>query len=213
MKTKTKWLRPLLIPCILLAALAAVYLLAPRLVPADRFGFAREVSQAEAALRQELVDTACGWAGLREDDGSHRFIIDLYNTLDPLPQDYRVTYTDAWCAAFGTAAAIQTELTDIIPPECSCSRQIKLFQNLGRWQEDDSYLPLPGDYIYYDWDFPKSFDCTGWPEHVGIVVGTYGPFIRVIEGNKDDDASYRIIWRNDWCIRGYGLPDYASRCE
>lgn len=213
MKTKTKWLRLPLILGGLLAVLAAVYLLAPQLVPEDRFGFAREVSQAEADLRQELVDTACGWAGVREDDGSHRFIIDLYNTLDPLPQDYRVTYTDAWCAAFGTAAAIETGLTDIIPPECSCSRQIKLFQNLGRWEEDDGYQPLPGDYIYYDWDLSRSLDCTGWPDHVGIVVGTYGPFIRVIEGNKDDDASYRTIWRNDWCIRGYGLPDYASKCE
>ena len=59
---------------------------------------------------------------------------------------------------------------------------------------------------------PRSIDCTGWPEHVGIVVGTYGPYIRVVEGNMDDGfAGYRTILRNDWCIRGYGLPDYASK--
>ena len=208
MKKRIKWLCLLL--CLLLPA--AVYLLGPRLIPAQWFGFAYEVPEAEAALRQSLVDTACGWAGVREDDGTHRPIIDLYNTLDPLPQDYAVTYDDAWCAVFVTAAAMEMELTDILPPECSCSRQIKCFQELGCWQEDDGYLPLPGDVIYYDWDFPRSFDCTGWSEHVGIVVGTYGPFIRVMEGNKDDDASYRTIWRNDWCIRGYGLPDYASKC-
>lgn len=196
----------LLIPILL----AAVYFLWPRLVSAEHFGFAYEIPEAEAARRMKLVDTACGWAGVREDDGSHHFIIDLYNTLDPLPQDYRVTYDDAWCAAFVSAAALQADMTDIIPPECSCSRQINLFRDLGRWEEDDAHLPLPGDILYYDWDFPRSFDCTGWPEHVGIVVGTYGPLIRVMEGNKDDDASYRILWRNDWCIRGYGLPDYAS---
>ena len=205
MSFKHKWLG---LPLLLLGLLAAVYFLGPRLIPEDRFGFAYEVPEEEAQARMKLVDIACGWAGVREDDDTHRFIIDLYNTLDPLPQDYRVTYDDAWCAAFGTAAAMEAGLTDIIPPECSCSRQIRLFQNLGRWQEDDGYLPLPGDYIYYDWDFSWSLDCTGWPEHVGIVVGTYGPFIRVMEGNKDDDASYRIIWQNDWCIRGYGLPDY-----
>ncbi len=213
MTTTKKWLCPLLALCIIPALLAAVYFLAPRMVPADWFGFAYEVPEAEAALRMELVHTACGWAGVREDDGSHHFIIDLYNTLDPLPQDYRVTYDDAWCAVFGTAAAMETDLTDIIPPECSCSRQISLFQDLGRWEEDDGYRPLPGDYIYYDWDFPRSLDCTGWPEHVGIVVGTWGPFIRVMEGNKDDDASFRVIWQNDWCIRGYGLPDYAAKCR
>ena len=102
-------------------------------------------------------------------------------------------------------------MTDILPPECSCSRQIKLFEELGRWEEDDGYLPLPGDIIYYDWDLSRKLDCTGWPEHVGIVVGTYGPYIRVVEGNMDDGfAGYRTILRNDWCIRGYGLPDYAS---
>lgn len=211
MKTKKKWLALPLAVCGLLALAAAFYFLGPRLVPEDRFGFAYEVSQAEAQARQKLVDTACGWAGVREDDGSHHFIIDLYNTLDPLPQDYRVTYDDAWCAAFVSAAALEAGMTDILPPECSCSRQIKLFQDLGRWEEDDGYRPLPGDIIFYDWDFQRSLDCTGWPEHVGIVVGTYGPYIRVMEGNKDDDASYRTIWRNDWCIRGYGLPDYASK--
>ena len=209
MKRKKLWLLLPLIPLLL----AAVYALAPRLIPSERFGFAYEVPAKEKQVRMELVDTACGWVGVREDDGSHHFIIDLYNSIDPLPQDYRVTYDDAWCAAFVSAAASEAELLDIIPAECSCNRQIGLFRELGRWEETDSHLPLPGDIIYYDWDLPRSFDCTGWSEHVGIVVGTYGPFIRVMEGNKDDDASFRTIWRNDWCIRGYGLPDYAAKCQ
>ena len=209
MKRKKLWLLLLLIPLLL----AAVYVLTPKMIPSERFGFAYEVPANEKQVRMELVDTACGWAGVREDDGSHHFIIDLYNSIDPLPQDYRVTYDDAWCAAFVSAAASEAELLDIIPAECSCNRQIGLFRELGRWEETDSHLPLPGDIIYYDWDLPRSFDCTGWSEHVGIVVGTYGPFIRVMEGNKDDDASFRTIWRNDWCIRGYGLPDYAAKCQ
>lgn len=208
MKRIKKWLWLPLIPMLA----AALYLLLPRLIPADRFGFTREVSECERELRMTVVDTACSWSGVRDDDDSHAFIIDLYNTLDPLPRDYRVTYDDAWCAAFATAAAMETGLTDIIPPECSCSRQIRLFKELDRWQEDDAYVPLPGDYIYYDWDPSVRADCTGAPEHVGIVVGTYGPFLRVMEGNKDGVADYRYLWLNDWCIRGYGLPDYASKC-
>lgn len=213
MKIKKKWLVLPLTACVLFAVLAAVYFLAPRFVPQERFGFAHQIPDEETALRQRLVATATDWAGIREDDGSHRAVIDLYNTLDPLPQDYLVTYEDAWCAAFVSAAALEAEMTDILPPECSCNRQIKLFQDMGRWAEDDSYRPLPGDIIYYNWDFPRSIDCTSGSDHVGIVVGTYGPFIRVIEGNKDNDASYRVIWHNDWCIRGYGLPDYSSKCN
>ena len=212
MKTKKRRLLLPLTALLILAVLAAFYLAGPRLIPTGLFGFAYEVPNEEAQAREALVDTACGWVGVREDDGSHHFIIDLYNSITPLPQDYRVTYDDAWCAAFVSAAALEAEMTDILPPECSCSRQIKLFQDLGRWEEDDSYLPLPGDIIYYDWDLPRSIDCTGWPEHVGIVVGTYGPYIRVVEGNMDDGfAGYRTILRNDWCIRGYGLPDYAAK--
>ena len=214
MKTKKKWLFLPLTAVLILAVLAAFYLAGPRLIPTSWFGFAYEVPAGEAQAREALVDTACGWVGVREDDGSHHFIIDLYNSITPLPQNYRVTYDDAWCAAFVSAAALESGMTDIIPPECSCSRQIKLFQDLGRWEEDDGYLPLPGDIIYYDWDLPRSIDCTGWPEHVGIVVGTYGPFIRVMEGNMDDGfAGFRTIRQNDWCIRGYGLPDYAAKCE
>ena len=102
--------------------------------------------------------------------------------------------------------------TDIIPTECGCERQIGLWQKLERWEENDNYMPLPGDYIYYAWDEHFSFgDCTGWADHVGIVVGTNGPFIKVIEGNRDDMVTYRIILRGNWQIRGYGLPDYASK--
>lgn len=209
MNQRKKWL---LLPAVL-ALLLLVYLLVPGLLPADSFGFSAALPEQEAALRTKLVDTACGWAGIREADGSHRPIVDRYNAITPLPQDYTLTYEDSWCAAFVTVCALESDLADIIPAECSCARQIKLLQDLGRWEEDDGYLPLPGDLIYYDWDFSKKPDCTGWPEHVGIVVGTYGPFIRVMEGNKDDDASFRVIWQNDWCIRGYGLPDYASKCK
>jgi hypothetical protein len=209
MNQRKKWL---LLPAVLALSLL-VYLLVPGLLPADSFGFSAALPEQEAALRTKLVDTACGWAGIREADGSHRPIVDRYNAITPLPQDYTLTYEDSWCAAFVTVCALESDLADIIPAECSCARQIKLLQDLGRWEEDDGYRPLPGDLIYYDWNFSKKPDCTGWPEHVGIVVGTYGPFIRVMEGNKDDDASFRVIWQNDWCIRGYGLPDYASKCK
>lgn len=213
MKTRKKrLLLPLVLVSVLLL-LAAVHFLLPRCIPTEWFGFGREVPKDEQELRMTLVDTACSWAGAREGDAHHRAIIDLYNTLDPLPQEYRVTYDDAWCAAFVTAAAMESGLTDIIPPECSCARQIKAFRDLGCWEEDDAYAPLPGDIIYYDWDFSAATDCTGWPEHVGIVVGTFGPFIRVMEGNKQGEAAYRTIRHNDWCIRGYGLPDYASNCK
>ena len=174
--------------------------------------FARAVSQTEKELRMDMIVTAQSWLGTAEGSAAHDALIQIYNSHKPLAQGYPVKLEDNWCAAFASAVAISENLTDIIPTECGCERQIGLWDAIGRWNEDDAYMPLPGDYIYYAWDEVKAMgDCTGWADHVGIVVGTAGPFIKVIEGNKDDMVTYRIILRNDHRIRGFGLPDYASK--
>lgn len=196
---------------LLLCAFAAIVLFL--YVPNAEYGFARQVSATEAALRLTVVETAESWLGAEEGSEAHHAIIDLYNAHEPLAQGYEVTYDDNWCSTFVSCIAIECDLTDIIPTECGCQRQIGLFDEIGRWEEDDGYMPLPGDYIFYAWDDNPVGDCTGWADHVGIVVGTWGPFIKVIEGNKDDSVSYRFILRNDSTIRGYGLPDYAAGCE
>lgn len=72
-------------------------------------------------------------------------------------------------------------------------------------------IPSPRDYIFYDWDDTGAGDCTGWPEHVGIVVSVSGNSIKVIEGNKGNAVDYRTLAVNGRYIRGYGIPDYASK--
>lgn len=175
------------------------------------WGFARAVSSEESARRLDVVEAAEGYLGYGEEDERYREILDIYNNYTPLAQGYAVQEGDSWCATFVSAIAIGEGITDILPTECSCQRQIGLFQDLGRWEERDGYRPLPGDVIYYCWNHPPLFgDCTGWANHVGIVVGTFGPFIKVIEGNKNDRVEYRYILRNDFRIRGFGLPEYES---
>lgn len=174
------------------------------------WGFYSRVSHQEAAERMTVVTAAEGWLGTNEYDGSHQRIVDLYNSQESLPVGYVLQDTDSWCAAFVTAVAMQTRSTDIIPPECGCERQIGLWQELGRWEENDDAIPQPGDLIYYDWNVTEQGSCTGWADHVGIVVGVKWPFVKVIEGNKDDDVSYRVIPVGDMTIRGYGLPEYGG---
>lgn len=169
----------------------------------------KDIPLSEKEQRLRLVQTAEGWLGAQEADGSHKPIIDLYNAQEALPIDYEMTYTDSWCAAFVTVAAIQSDLTDLIPPECGCERQIGLLQEMGIWQEQDTFFPRPGDLIYYAWDEKPYGDCTGWADHVGIVAGTCYPFIKVIEGNKDDRVDYRIVTVWNSTIRGYGIPNYS----
>lgn len=179
----------------------------------DPWGFYWKVSAGEAILRRELVKTAEGYLGCQEADGSHKSIIDLYNSQEPLPMGYTVQYTDSWCATFVSAVSISCGLTEIIPTECGCQRQIELFQALGRWEESDSAIPQPGDLIYYDWNMEEQGECTGWADHVGIVVGTKWPFIKVIEGNLKDSVGYHYLLLNDVQIRGFARPDYALLLE
>ena len=175
------------------------------------YGFDREVSTEEEVLRMNLVQTAEKWLGTVEGTDAYGEILSIYNTHTPLAQGYIVQEGDKWCATFVSAVAIECELTSIIPTECGCQRQIGLFQELDCWQEDDSYVPLPGDIIYYSSNDEKpSEDCTSWSDHVGIVAGTCDGYIKVIEGNYIGTVSYHYIKVDSKGIRGFALPDYAS---
>lgn len=157
------------------------------------------------ATVNEILNQARSYLGCKESDGSHKKIIDVYNAHTPLARNYKVKYTDSWCAAFISALAIKCGATNIIPTECSCGNMIKLFQNIGSWQEDQNVTPAPGHIIFYDWDKKD-----GWPEHVGIVESVAGKQITVIEGNKNDAVARRTISVGSSSIRGYGVPKYSN---
>lgn len=165
----------------------------------------------ESEIRKKVVDTAEKYLGCKESDGSHKKIIDVYNNHKPLARSYKVKYTDAWCATYVSAVGILCGLTDIMPTECGCGNMIELYQKIGRWKESDAYTPQPGDIIMYDWDDSGKGDNAGYPEHVGIVVSVSGDTMKIIEGNINDSCGYRTMKVNGKFIRGYCLPNYASK--
>ena len=167
----------------------------------------------ELELRNKVVEAMRDWLGWSEANGQYRAIIDLYNAQRPLPRGYAVQYDDEWCATCVTAAGIQAGLHDIILGECSCGKMIELYQAVGRWEENDAYRPEPGDIIMYDWQDTGKGDNTGGADHVGIVEKVVGSTITVIEGNKGEAVARRTLAVNGRYIRGYCLPDYASKAE
>jgi len=165
----------------------------------------------EKQVRQKFVDVAISFHGATEGSSKHKKIVDTYNKISPLPAGYKLKYTDAWCAGSVSAWAAMCDLLDIIPAECSCPRQIELWKKLGRWIEDDSYIPKVGMCIYYDWDDSGKGDNKGSSDHVGVVVSVNDGKIKVIEGNISNSVGYRTISVNARYIRGYGDPDFASK--
>ena len=164
----------------------------------------------ENDLRARVCAQALAWKGRRESDGSHREIINVYNTIRPLPRGYKLQYTDAWCAGFVSAVAQVCKLTDMLFPECGCGPMIELYKAAGRWVEDDGYLPAPGDVIFYDWQDSGVGDNRGSADHVGLVVDVQGDRITVCEGNMSNAVGLRTLSRDGRYIRGYGVPDYAA---
>ena len=170
-----------------------------------------ESDMTEKEIRNRVVAKAQSYLGCKESDGSHQKIIDLYNGHKPLARNYAVKYTDEWCATFVSAIGIALGYTDIMPTECSCAKMIELYKARGRWMESDAHVPSPGDLVMYDWQDSGSGDNTGHPDHVGIVVSLNGTSMTVIEGNKGEAVAYRSLNVNGKYIRGYCLPDYASK--
>ena len=167
----------------------------------------------ENQLRSNVVSVMKGWLGWSEANGKFKRIIDIYNDHKPLARDYKVKYTDAWCATAVSAAFIKAGLTDIGFTECSCNCMITLYKAKGRWEERDSYVPKIGDIIMYDWQDNGVGDNVGSADHVGLVTAINGTNLTVIEGNKNDTVAYRSININGKYIRGYCLPDYASKAD
>lgn len=167
----------------------------------------------EKEWRQKVVSTAEAWLRTRELSDRHYEMLAIYNAQSPLPRGWKMKVTDFWCAAFVSTVSLQCGLRDIMPTECGCPGMVRLYQEIGRWVEDDAYIPCPGDVIFYDWQDTGYGDNAGQPDHVGIVTACDGQTMTIIEGNCDNAVKTRSLAVNARFIRGYGVPDYASKSE
>lgn len=165
----------------------------------------------ENDIRKLVVTQAKHWEGTKEGSISHMTLIEIYNSINPLPVGYKLKDTDPWCAAFVSVVASACGLTDIIYPECSVPRMMAKYQEAGRWIEDDAYVPSPGDLIMYGWSDSGRGDYTGPPDHVGIVIACEDGMITAEEGNFRNAVQTRTLRVNGRYIRGFCVPDYASK--
>ena len=167
----------------------------------------------EKQIREKVVATAEAWLGAKTGSAQHKEIIKVYNAQRPLPRTTQMQESWAWCAVFVSAVSLKLGLRDIMPTEMSCHQMMLLYKKLGRWIENDAYVPSQGDVILYDWQDGTNYaatDNTGTPDHVGIVTSCDGITIRVIEGNVSNKVDTRVLVVNGRYIRGFGIPDYAS---
>lgn len=158
----------------------------------------------------DIIKIAQSWVGRKESDGSHKEIIDVYNSQKKLPRGYKVKYTDAWCATFVSALFVKAGATDLIATECSCEKMIAGMKSLGIYIENENRKPSIGDIVFYDWKDNGAGNCVGYSNHVGIVESVSGDIFVVIEGNKYNAVDRRTCKVNQKYLRGFAVPKYLT---
>lgn len=150
----------------------------------------------------DLIEHAIKLLGTQEGDTNHTWIVNMYNSIRPLPRGYTLKKVDAWCAAFISAVGAWCSMQDIILPECSCQEMCKLYEKAGCIITPGE--ARKGDLVFYNWDGGKI-------DHVGLVIARSKGVLKVIEGNKSDAVGYRYIDALDEDIYRVARPDYNIR--
>ena len=162
---------------------------------------------------KQILDVMRSWLGLSRSKGTHKPIIDLYNSHYPLARGYKASYADDYCDITVSAAFIKLNVVDLIGgTECGVEEHINLFKKKGIWNEDGKITPKPGYIICYNWDTSIQPN-DGYADHIGIVesVDTKAKTMVVIEGNTNGGVVGRRTIPIGWgYIRGYAVPKYAD---
>lgn len=108
-----------------------------------------------------------------------------------------------WCACFLSWGAAQQpgETFNGDPPRfANVDDGMKLFQG-GQWR-DSGTEPIPGDYVFFDWDRDSD------PDHVGAVLYVKDGLVYTIEGNSGGKVAVHSYYLTDSRIMGYGVLDW-----
>lgn len=155
-----------------------------------------------AKTSKEYLDTGKKYLGTKEGSSKHRKIVDMFNSCKL--KTFPISYNDAWCAAFISAIAIESDCTDIIPISANCDEMYKKGVVMGIAIPKEKWIPKMGDIVFYDWNLNGELD------HVGVVETMSKNIIHVLEGNKNDSVSYRDINYKNATITKIIRPRYKT---
>ena len=154
-----------------------------------------------------ILKEAQKYIGVTGGSQKHKFIVDTYNSVKPLPQSHVAQYDDDWCDIFISFLAIKTNSVDILERECGVERHINKFKQMGIWNEDGTVVPKVGDIITFNWDLNQQPN-NGFADHIGIVEKVSNGIIGTIEGNSNNTVRRREYSIGSGYIRGFARPRY-----
>lgn len=169
----------------------------------------KELEKTEKDARFEFLKTLAGQYGSRgeilpENTSPYKYFSEWY--IDRYEGHPGWNKNTPWCACFLSWAAAQqpNETFDGNPPRfADVDDGMKLFRD-GQWR-DSGATPIPGDYVFFDWD--GDID----PDHVGAVLCVdENGYLYTIEGNSSGRVAVNRYPKNDPRIMGYGVLNWKT---
>ena len=116
-----------------------------------------------------------------------------------------------WCGCFLSWGAdqLKTSINGKPPKFADVDDGMADFKNSGMWR-DRGATPIPGDYVFFDWDGGNDPDGGKDPDHVGAVLCVEGNFLYTIEGNSGGRVAVQRYDLNDPRIVGYGVLNWKT---
>lgn len=113
-----------------------------------------------------------------------------------------------WCGCFLSwgAEQLKTSIDGDPPRFANVDTGMEGFQKSGKWRNpnDEVNKPIPGDYVFFDWDGGSD------PDHVGAVLCVKGDYLYTIEGNSGGRVAVNRYPKNDPRIMGYGVLNWKT---
>lgn len=116
-----------------------------------------------------------------------------------------------WCGCFLSWGADQQKasINGAPPSFADVDEGMKGFKDSRMWREGGE-TPIPGDYVFFDWDGRNDPDGGKDPDHVGAVLCVEGNFLYTIEGNSGGRVAVQRYDLNDKRIVGYGVLKWKT---
>lgn len=173
----------------------------------------KELEEAEKDARFEFLKTLAGQYDSRgEIIGGKGYFSEWYigNYADHPGWNQ---YTP-WCGCFlSWGAAQQRDTINGDPPRfADVDEGMKGFKDSRMWRErgDTNNKPIPGDYVFFDWDGGTDPDGVKDPDHVGAVLCVEGNYLYTIEGNSGGRVAVQRYLLSDPRIVGYGVLKWKT---
>ena len=165
--------------------------------------------KARFAFLQTLADQYDSRGEIKNGDGTYNYFSEWY--IDGYKNHPGWNQYTPWCACFlSWAAAQQSETINGTPPSfADVDKGMTKFKDgsYGQWHEpnDEKNKPIPGDYVFFDWDGGND------PDHVGAVLCVKDGYLYTIEGNSGGKVAVQRYPKNDPRIVGYGVLNWKTK--